>query len=315
MKVDDKKRANIQKGLRDFELWLLDALRNGIATMDGQTNEFWQSAAARLKDAEAGAAANLLREIPVFILPQKDWANLVLQRLADIYLLTQSFKDFDTLPSALQDELLVAAGVTITAKKLQEDVEAPRVKDTWQVLGQKTGATVDAALRYRRVWLMGKTSGLYALLLDYEFGSDGYKMHYTTATEWQAELIYYPGNAGLRALVHAQQDPPFGYVRNLIAFAHFAEFQAHYAQSLADAPFLQAFPCAISHCTPIVLNETLYMLDVQRAKIPVAIAPAAHWKLLAISGNNPITVFGEWTGSTWELLSVLYDGQLLVLGG
>ena len=312
MQYPPQKALALQKGLVDFEPWLLDVVRMGIAQAQTQPHSFWQTAAARLKDAGAGAAANWVLEIPAFILPHEHANERLLHRLADLYLLVQAFRQYDTLGEPLQAELLMASGVTISTQKLI-DTE-PSLVDVWQVIGLKTGATVDPALQYRRVWLRGKTSDLYALLLEFDFANSGYKTDYAVGNEWHAELVFYPGNAGLRAIVKLQQSPPFEAITQLAAFTDFAAFANAYTQALADAPFLPRYPCAIAEVVPLKTETGAFiLLDTQLTQIPLAAAAATMWQLLAISGGAPITVFGEWSGRHLEPLSVYYDGRVVAL--
>jgi hypothetical protein len=264
-----------------------------------------------LTDAGASGAANMLREIPKFYLQDDDWQTPTLRCLAELFLLVQAAKNSDKLSETLGNELLVTAGITIKSSSLLENKDAnfAEIVDTWQVLGEKSGKTIDDALQYRRTWLRGKTNGLYAVFLDYDFSNKGYKTNYTVGTEWQGDLVFYPANAGLRAFEKTKQAPPFKRFETTFAYANFSEFQEAVAKQTAAAPWLKAMPCTLQEATPYFYQKKHYLIDCQGFMLPLSIKEMPFWKLLAISGNAPITVFGEWVYDKFEPLSGFSAGQ------
>jgi hypothetical protein len=315
MIVETKKAATLFAGLRDFESWLLDVMREGIANLTDRSAEFWEAAAGRLVDAGASGAANMLREIPKFYMREADWQTPTLRRLAELHLLVQAAKNSDLLPENLKNELLVTAGATVQAKKLLEDStgEYAAVLDTWQVLGEKTGKTVDDALQFRRVWLQGKTSGLNALIAEFDFGGRGYTTAYTVGTAWQGELVFYPAYAGLRAIVKIKQQPPFATIETVIAHETFAAFQKYLALLTADAPWLQNAPCILQDVVPFFHEKKCYIIDKQHTMILLHTNETLFWKLLATSGNKPITLFGEWQHDKLSPLGAQANGAWIAL--
>ncbi len=312
MHLDPKKIATLQSGLRDFKPWLLDALREGVASLEAQPPEFWQTAAARLTDVGARGAANWLKEIPAQHLQQPDWAAQTMRIFGDIYLLVQGFERFETLPEALQDELLIAAGVTIQAKTL---LLQDGILDTWQVLGQHFSRTIDG-LFARRTWLYGAANGIFCLLQDYAFeGFAAFTTHWNVGTELRAEVVYYPGNAGLRGIVKPQDAPQLAYITACTSTESIVYFHYEYAKISADAPFLSLYPCLLAAVTPTYrkTDNTFYLIDNEGFSLPILCKTAIKWKLLALSGNAPITVFGEYTGAAVAPLSVLVGERLVVL--
>lgn len=314
--IDDKKKDLLRQGVSAFEPWLLAILREGIADLPEQPASFWQEAAARLVDIGASGAANLLREIPKFYLTERNWQSPTLRRLGELYVWVQAIKNIDALPEAVQAEALLTAGVTVQAKKMLENAtgDYASVVDTWQVLGEKQGKTTDDALLFRRVWLRGKINGLYALLLDFDFGGRGYSNAYVVGSEWQGELVFYPGNAGLRAHVKTRQDPPFAAIKTVEALPDFASFQPELTTLTAAAFWLQIAPCLLENVLPYrdktppkkaqTLAEPLfYLLDAHQTQIPMACEERLFWKLVAANQGRPLTLFGEWQFDRFEPLA------------
>ncbi len=309
------KTAEVCEGLIDFEPWLLDLLREGIADLPARPLEFWQAAAARLVDAGAPSAGNLLLEIPVFYLQEPDWQTLTLRRLGELFLLIQAAKNLENLSENLKNEALFTAGLRFLSKNLIENIDQvyKNINDVWQVLGARVGKTVDSNLQYRRVWLHGKTSGQNALLLDFKFRDDDYKTFFTVGSEWKGELVFYPGNAGLRALLKAKQDPPYQRIENTFAYTDFTAFQKDLTMLTKEAFWLQNAPCCLQNVVPIMIDKKYYLIDNQQFMIPLQIESKKFWTLLAISGNAPITVFGEWQYDKLAVLGVLSNNEWIAV--
>lgn len=53
------------------------------------------------------------------------------------------------------------------------------------------------------------------------------------------------------------------------------------------------------------------MLDREGLQVPLANPPADGWALLALGAVSPLTVFGEWDGHRFRVLSALDEGRLL----
>ncbi|MDJ0775087.1 MAG: SWIM zinc finger family protein, partial [Mastigocoleus sp. MO_167.B18] len=58
-----KRLDKVTAGMQDLELWLRDLVRQGLATVQGQSYSFWDGTAARLVDAQAPGVARLVRQM------------------------------------------------------------------------------------------------------------------------------------------------------------------------------------------------------------------------------------------------------------
>ena len=53
-------------------------------------------------------------------------------------------------------------------------------------------------------------------------------------------------------------------------------------------------------------NKELIIKDIKGQLMPIAkISESAQWKLLAVSGGHPISLFGEWNGIYFEPISII----------
>ncbi|MBK8555671.1 MAG: hypothetical protein IPL65_07825 [Lewinellaceae bacterium] len=80
-------------GLQDMELWLEDLMRRGLATAAVEEDAFCQDIAARMADASLPGLARTLRLIGAIPPGAPDWAEQVLEVLANVYLAIQCFKN------------------------------------------------------------------------------------------------------------------------------------------------------------------------------------------------------------------------------
>ena len=57
-----KRQANVKAGLEDFDRWLQDLVRRGLASTQNESYVFWENQAKHLVDAQAPGIARLVRE-------------------------------------------------------------------------------------------------------------------------------------------------------------------------------------------------------------------------------------------------------------
>ena len=294
-------------GLEDLENWLLDGIRQGLATMEGQNYTYWQNISARMVDSKLGGLGNRLKKIPLLLGANTKWPERMLSEFAQLYLAIKGFKNLEQLPPMLQSELLNVVGVNTRKEELANQ---QGITDDWLVLGMIEG--IDENLNFRRTWLRGVKTEKWALILDFSFGDAGYPTAYHTGQAFGGELVFYPSAYPLRALVKAQKSKvslteiPGGDLR-------LDTFFSAYAQALAQNPWLLDFPCFLEGVIPVMQEDQLYLIDPQGHYVEVHRKENSGWKMMAMSGGHPITVFGEWTGEVLIPLSTLVDGRLIAL--
>ena len=85
-----------------MEEWLQDLIRHGLSAIDEQPAAFWDGFAARMVDAKLGGVA---RRIRILNLAGEEGFELLLEEMSELYLLAQSFKQLESLPEGLQEEV------------------------------------------------------------------------------------------------------------------------------------------------------------------------------------------------------------------
>lgn len=308
----DKRRAErlalMGQGVSDLEVWLSDIIRQGMATTEKQSYGFWQDISARMVDTKLGGLGPRIRSLQLLPTTYADWPERMLEELADLYLIASGFKQLENLPVALQEQLLRIAG--INAKK--SDVLAQEgILDEWGVIGEFEGVNIDNA-GFRRTWLRGKTTRKIGLIQEYNYQNQGYQTHWKVGHIYEGELVYYPATYPLRALIKEPQVTDTR-IASLKGYPTAELFRADYAEALALHPWLSEFPCCLENVIPVKEQGGLILVDQEKKIIPVHVKDANIWKVLAVSGGHPITVFGEWTGDVFVLLSMVAEGRFVII--
>lgn len=302
-----KRLEKMAAGFEDLEIWLNDLIRQGLSTTEGQAYSYWQNISSRMVDSQIGGVGRILRAIPLLLGSNTKWPEQMLAEFARFYLLAKGFKRLEKLPEGLQTELLSAAGINIKKEDLlplKGDI------DEWLVLGVSEG--IDENLNFRRTWLFGAKSQKTALILEFSFGDAGYPMRFFTGQCFEAEVVYYPSGYPLRAIVKEH----FGnsnFTGHLNGFKTLESFFEQYSKAVAANPWIFDFPCFLEQITPLNINQELILIDRQKMKISALNKGNKGWKLVALSGGQPIKVFGEWSGELFVPLSVVSDKRIIAL--
>ncbi|MFE6859947.1 DUF5691 domain-containing protein [Nocardia sp. NPDC057668] len=198
----DQRRARVAAGLADLDIWLTDQVRTGLAQTDRSALAF-ETVAARMVDAQAPGVAATLRHLPRAA-TGADWPQVLLREYARLHLLSAAHARSDELEPSLRASVRAHIGYQVPAESVHTE---PAVRDRWLVLGQHV--TSDEALYTRRIWLRGRETGRWALLIDHHHGSPSFPPD-TPLPGFQvdAELHFYPSAAPLRALWGARHAAP-----------------------------------------------------------------------------------------------------------
>ncbi|MEL7021422.1 MAG: SWIM zinc finger family protein [Bacteroidota bacterium] len=279
----------MQAGCVELEHWLQDVFQQGLASLDLSPTHYWTDLSARMVDAKLGGVSRRIQSL-LSAREQPDWYDELLEQLAAFYLLTKGFQQLDQLPIPLRSELLNVAGMSL---RKQDILTQKGLKDYWLVIGQTEGE--EAKLRYRRTWLLGKNERQFALLLDYVWGEQSYDQMWTVGQLFWGEVVYYPANDPLRAVVKFFENSqiPFD---SFYGSPNLHTFLQQYAQRAAANPWIRIAPALLEQLVPIYDTEQqiLVLVDQDSRVVRVPTSFQATWSLLAISGGHPINLFGEW---------------------
>ena len=308
----DDRIATAAAGLAELARWLGDQLDRGLAALPAAGPRPWHAAADRLADAYAPAAARELRQLATLPGSGGDWPERLLPRLGRLALLADAFGRLDALPPAERADVLAAAGLP---PRPGDD----RVSDTWLALGRRQ--LVDGGQRQTRTWLRGLSSGRWALLEAYQPAKRLEGLCLPTGARFSGELAFAPGARplpaqpvdGLRLEMPAPEDDPPGDPDNLSGHDGFPSLDiaaavADYAAARAANPWLRLLPMHLSGVFVEPAPAGWRLRDRGGRLLPLPPRYGHGWALLALAGDRPLTLCGEYDGATLTPLSVYHDG-------
>lgn len=297
----EQRAARVTAGTEELEQRLADLLRGGLAGAEQAGYAPWEEMAARMVDAQAPGLAGRIRELGAVVGSGEGWPGRLLAECALLHLLARGWAGAGALPAPLAETVRSRVGLTVEAAELLSD-EAALLRDEWLVLAQHD--TDEGRLTVRRIWLYGRASGRHALLLSYGVSGRAPELALPVGATLDAELAFYRGGSPLRAALGERHGPPLpGFVP---PGEDIPGALAAYAAALRGDPWLEGWPCVLREVVPVPpesgaappgpLREPAWQLAAAAEEHAVPVAPGtaagAMWRLLAMSADGPLTVFG-----------------------
>ncbi|WP_338931946.1 SWIM zinc finger family protein [Streptomyces netropsis] len=289
----ERRAQRIAAGATELEQRLTDLLRGGLAAAEGDAYGPWEETAARMVDAQAPGLAARVRELASVTGSGAERAARLLEECALLHTLNQGYLHLDRLPEALAATVRTRVGITSDAATLL--ASAAPVRDLWLVLAQQDSD--DGRLITRKIWLHGRNTGRTALLLSYGAGGRAPELSLPTGLALDADLAYYPAARPLRAALGARHAAPAPSPAPPAGGDVAAALRA-YGEALRDDPWLESWPAVVSAVTPVPDPEHGWQLADAYSGSALPVDPRCGdrtglWRLAAISGGSPVTVFGE----------------------
>lgn len=283
----ERRAERITAGAADLEERLADLLRSGLATAEQAGYGLWEETAARMVDAQASGLAARVRELGAIPGSGTGWPVRLLEECALLHLLDQGWLHRERLPDAL-------AATVRTRVGLPSSPQGPPVRDHWLVLAQYDRS--DAKLTTRRIWLHGRVSGRTALLLSYGAAGRAPELTLPVGLALDAELSVHPGAGGRRATLGEQFAPPAPSSTRPPGTTTTGA-TARYGDALRHDPWQESVPVTLSEVVPTPDGDAWQLADAAGDTAlpltPAALSGPGLWRLVALSGGAPVTVFGE----------------------
>lgn len=283
----ERRAERITAGAAELEQRLADLLRGGLAAAEQAGYGMWEETAARMVDAQAPGLAARVRELGAIPSSGPGWPVRLLEECALLHLLDQGWLRRERLPDGLAATVRSRVGLPGAA-------DGPPVRDRWLVLAQYDMA--DSRLTTRRIWLYGAGSDRTALLLSYGAAGRAPELTLPVGLAFEAEVSAYPGAGQLRAALREQFTPPAPVPLRPPGVTT-PEAAARYGEALRADPWLDSYPVTLAGVIPTPDGDTWQLADAEGDfALPVALSGLSRpglWRLAALSGGAPVTVFGE----------------------
>lgn len=281
----DDRVARLVEGLVELDRWLEDRMRTGLADPALARYSTWDSLAARLVDARAGALANRVRRLAGLVGASPDWHAEVLAELGMLHLIAEGGRRVGELPGPLADAVATASGWQVRQAEVLAGVPET---DDWFVAGRSD--TREDRIEVRRVWLRGEAGGRWAMLLSFAAYRQSLDSSFEVGTVVRADLHRYPGGS-LRVLAgarHGEPQPIIGLPALTIAAAC-----DEIGAMVAAEPWLERLP-AIVRAAPTVESGRWLLAD-ETGSLTLLGDARSLGTVVAASGGAPLVLTVEWT--------------------
>ncbi|MCX4436027.1 SWIM zinc finger family protein [Streptomyces mirabilis] len=282
-----RRAERITAGAVELEQRLADLLRGGLASAEQAGYGMWEETAARMVDAQAPGLAARVRELGAIPSSGLGWPVRLLEECALLHLLDQGWLRRERLPDDLAATVRSRVGLPGSA-------DGPPVRDRWQVLAQYD--TADTRLTTRRIWLYGAETDRTALLLSYGAAGRAPELTLPVGLAFEAEVSAYPGAGQLRAALGERFTPPAP-ARTRPPGLTAPQAAARFGEALRADPWLDSHPVTLARVIPTPDGDTWQLADAEGDfALPIAsslLSRPGLWRLAALSGGAPVTVFGE----------------------
>ncbi|MGW3914115.1 SWIM zinc finger family protein [Streptomyces sp. NPDC005070] len=283
----ERRAERITAGAAELEQRLADLLRGGLASAERAGYGMWEETAARMVDAQAPGLAARVRELGAIPSSGPGWPVRLLEECALLHLLDQGWLRRERLPDDLAATVRSRVGLPGSA-------DGPPVRDRWLVLAQYD--TADARLTTRRIWLYGAESGRTALLLSYGAAGRAPELALPVGLAFEAELSAYPGAGQPRAALGERFTAPAPAAIRPKGLTT-PQAAARYGEALRADPWLDSCPVTLERVIPTPDGDAWQLADADgESALPLSPSSRSRpelWRLVALSGGAPVTVFGE----------------------
>lgn len=288
-KRSEKRWKNILAGVDECESFLADTVSQGLlAALSARS---WDQMAARMVDAQAPGIAVRLKRIGASTGVGEAWAPAVTGQICSLALLIEAVRRVDALGEPLRADVRTTVG--IPTKK--EELEGAPVSDTWDVLGQIV--EVEDRLSTCRSWLRGRSTGRWATHLTFSIAGQPYDFRPVVGSALMSDLQFYPSAFPLRAHIGESSAVEFAPGAGALLGDQFELG----AQIWSRSPWVEQVPVHLHSAKLGKSGDEWRVIDESGAS--AILRGPEPWSLLAVSGNHPSDLFGEWNGTSLRLLS------------
>ena len=157
-----QRAQRVANGLAELQSWLRDQVLVGLSATPGPAERVTREIAARMVDAQAPGVAAVLRGLSEVPGSGEGWPGRLLGEYAQLHLLARAHQRLGDLPPDLAATVRSRVGYPTSR---QDVLARPPVTDHWTVLGVRD--LLDGQVPGRRLWLRGRDSGRWAMLLTF----------------------------------------------------------------------------------------------------------------------------------------------------
>ncbi|WP_207514672.1 SWIM zinc finger family protein [Longitalea luteola] len=300
------REQKVSDGIEELLQWLKDIIRNGIINIPEKGSAWFENMARRMVDAQAPGLAGMLRNMAEINFYRDGWQSVFIDQLLRLYIVATGYKNSEHLSPLLQQDLRTSIGFTQNQDELKEQTG---ITDTWLVLGKQV--TEEDNLTIERNWLYGVTTDQYALVLQFMVRGQGAQLTVTPGLFLQAELVFYPSVVPLRAIVKKQISTER--IQQYKGFANWQQVVEAETAYSAALPFRGERPFIIEQVRPVYYEQQWWLQDNNNAMMHIKNGFKSIWKLLSLSGGEPLNMAVVGKEKVYEPFGVWYQQEYKIL--
>ncbi len=306
LKRQQARQNKVADGIEELRLWMKDIVRNGILNMPDKGFVFFENMAKRMVDAQAPGLANMVRNLGESNFYAEGWQSRFMDQLSAIYLVTAGYKSISSLDVNLRQDIRTLIGFTQNQDELKDQAG---VTDTWLVLAKQTIEVDNIATE--RNWLYGTANNQYALVLQFIVRGQGSVFSFTPGMFIQAELVFYPSVAPLRAIVkrHITTNAKSSFT----PFTNWDQVCETGTLQSSQHPVRSERPFIIRQLKPVQYNNQWWLQDAEQKMMQIKNEHKTIWKLLSMSGGDAMDMVVIGREDNYEPVGVWYNSEYLSL--
>ena len=306
-KRQQARQLKVNDGIDELKVWLKDIVRNGILNMPEKGDTYFLNVAKRMVDAQAPGLAGMIRSLAEINFYTEGWQTKFMDQLLRIYMIAEGYGNINSLNDSLQQDIRTWIGFTQNQEELKEK---DGIVDTWLVLGKQT--IEEDAVTTERNWLYGIDTNSYALVLQFIIRGQGAQLTLTPGLFMQAELVFFPSLSPLRAIIRQQINT------NAIStfkgwFANWNEVAQSETMLNAVLPFRSERPFVLQQLKPVNYNGQWWLQDAQQKMMQLKNDYKTIWKILAISGGEPVDMAVIGREDSYEPVGIWHNDEYKIL--
>ena len=296
-KRQQAREQKVSDGIDELLVWIKDIVRNGIVNIPDKGYAYWDGMAKRMVDAQASGLAGMIKNLGNINFFKENWQSEFLDALVSLYLVAKGYQNKDGLPFPVVQEIRNWIGFTQNQDELKEQ---EGIKDCWLVVGKQL--TEDDNLTIERNWLYGIKTNQYALVLQFLIRGQGATLLLSPGMYLEGELVYFPSVTPLRALAKRQVASGPTSVQQL--FTSWNEVAEKETDGCLNYPVRNERPFGIEQVIPVLFNNGWWLKDRENNLVAIKENFSDIWKLLALSGGEPLDMVVLGKEQTFEPIGV-----------
>jgi hypothetical protein len=306
-KRQQARQNKVADGIEELRLWMKDIVRNGILNIPDKGFAYFESMAKRMIDAQSPGLANMIRNLGEINFYAEGWQSRFMDQLAAIYLTTTGYSNSESIDANLQQDIKTWIGFT---QNLEELKAQTGITDTWLVLSKQIFEVDNISTE--RNWLYGTTSSQYALVLQFIVRGQGALLTFTPGMFIQAELVFYPSTAPLRAIVKRQIASDA--VNSFAGFSNWQQVSEIETLLSSSMPVRSERPFIVQQLKPVRYNNQWWLQDADQKMMQLKNEHKSIWKILSLSGGDAMNMVVIGKEDQYEPVGVWYKNEYKILG-